>query len=450
MINSPLKKELEVPQDVQPIKSASSPTNVFKFFGYSSIGIFMFFVPISLNGKSSIMLDHIVTGISSISSRMVTIYALLILLAGALYPFIHKSWNKNITNIIFSILKLLGLVLGSMIVFNVGPAWLFDPDMGPFLVEKLIKPVSLLVPIGAVFLALLVSYGLLEFVGVFMQPIMRPIFKTPGRSAIDAVASFVGSYSIGLLVTNRIFNEGKYTIREAAIVATGFSTVSVTFMVVIANTLDLMHVWNLFFWISLVVTFVVTAITVRMWPLNKMSDEYLNGDGQPEQIITKNRLRHAWKEAMHTADTTPGLLKNVSLNLKDGLLMTMSILPNIMSVGLLGLVLATYTPLFDWLGYIFYPLTWGLQLPEPLITAKAAAISVSEIFLPALLVVEAQLITKFIVAVLSVSSILFFSAIIPCILATDIPISVPKLVIIWFERVVLTLLIIIPIAFLLF
>ncbi len=450
MINSPIKRELEVPQEAQPIKSASSPTNIFKFFGYSSIGIFMFFVPISLNGKSSIMLDHIVTGISNISAQMVTIYALLILLAGALYPFINKSWNKNITNLIFSILKLLGLVFGSMIVFNIGPAWLFDPDMGPFLMEKLIKPVSLLVPVGAVFLALLVSYGLLEFVGVFMQPIMRPIFKTPGRSAIDAVASFVGSYSIGLLVTNRIFNEGKYTIREAAIIATGFSTVSVTFMVVIANTLDLMHVWNLFFWISLVVTFVVTAITVRIWPLSKMSDEYLNEEGQPEQIITKNRLKHAWKEAMHTANSTPGLLKNVSLNLKDGLLMTMSILPNIMSVGLLGLVLATYTPLFDWLGYIFYPLTWGLQLPEPLITAKAAAISISEIFLPALLVVEAQLITKFIVAVLSVSSILFFSAIIPCILATDIPISVPKLVIIWFERVVLTLLIIVPIAFLLF
>ncbi|RST59859.1 YjiH family protein [Siminovitchia terrae] len=445
-----MKRELEVPQDAHPIKTASSPANKFKFFGYSSIGIFMFFIPISINGKSSIMLDHIVTSISSISSKMVTIYALLILLAGALYPFINKSWNQNITNIIFSILKLLGLVFGSMIVFNIGPAWLFDPDMGPFLMEKLIKPVSLLVPIGAVFLALLVSYGLLEFVGVFMQPVMRPIFKTPGRSAVDAVASFVGSYSIGLLVTNRIFNEGKYTIREAAITATGFSTVSVTFMVVIANTLDLMPVWNLYFWISLIVTFTVTAITVRIWPLNKMSNEYINGEGQPEQLIKKDRLKHAWRDAMNTADATPGLLKNISINLKDGLLMTMSILPNIMSVGLLGLVLATYTPLFDWVGYIFYPITWGLQLPEPLITAKAAAISISEIFLPALLVVETQLITKFIVAVLSVSSILFFSAIIPCILATDIPISVPKLVVIWFERVVLTLLIITPIAFLLF
>lgn len=48
------------------------------------------------------------------------------------------------------------------------------------------------------------------------------------RRLIDAVASFVGSYSIGLLITNKVFKEGKYTVKEAAIIATGFSTVSVT------------------------------------------------------------------------------------------------------------------------------------------------------------------------------------------------------------------------------
>jgi len=195
---------------------------------------------------------------------------------------------------------------------------------------------------------------------------------------------------------------------------------------------------------------IVTAITVRIWPLNKMSDKYQSGEGSPEQLVKKDRVKTAWREAMQTANNTPSLGKNISANLKDGFHMTMSILPTIMSVGLLGLVLATYTPVFDVLGYIFYPLTWALQLPEPLLTAKATAISISEIFLPALLVVEAQLMTKFIVAVLSVSSILFFSAIIPCILATDIPISVPKLVIIWFQRVVLTLIIVTPIAFFLF
>lgn len=435
----------------QDLKPQSTIGNTFKFFVFSFIGILVFFVPITFNGKSSIILDHIVTFISNLSPGFVTAYALIILVAGAILPFIDKTWNKGIANPILTLFKIAGVIVSLMIVFNVGPAWLFTPDMGPFLMEKLIKPVSLLVPIGGMFLALLVGYGLLEFVGVFMQPFMRPIYRTPGRSAIDAVASFVGSYSIGLLVTNRIYLEGKYTKREATIIATGFSTVSVTFMVVIANTLDLMAYWNLYFWIAFIVTFIVTAITVRIWPINKIPNEYKEGTKpQPEKIVKKDRFKYAWNEAMSTISSTPPLLQNIWINLKDGLRMTMNILPTIMSIGLLGLVLATYTPVFDFLGYIFYPITWLLQMPEPMITAKAAAISISEIFLPALLVTKTMLATKFIVAVLSVSSILFFSAMIPCILATEIPIGIPKLVAIWFIRVVLTLIIVAPISYILF
>jgi len=124
-------------------------------------------------------------------------------------------------------------------------------------------------------------------------------------------------------------------------------------------------------------------------------------------------------------------------------------LPSIMSVGLLGLVLAEYTPLFDWMGYIFYPFTALLQVPEPMLAAKAAAISIAEMFLPALFVTEAALITKFVVAVVSVSAIIFFSALVPCILSTDIPISITQMLAIWAERVVLTLIIATPLAYLL-
>jgi nucleoside recognition membrane protein YjiH len=427
-----------------------APTSaLFKFLIYSLIGVLVFFIPLTINGNSTIILDHIVTWISTSFPTAVPYYALLIIIAGAVYPFVSRKWNTSIVEIVFSIFKVLGVVATVMIVFEVGPSWLMLPNMGPFLLEKLVIPVGLLVPIGAVFLALLVGYGLLEFLGVLMQRVMRPVWKTPGRSAVDAVASFVGSYSIGLLITNRVFKEGKYTEKEAAIIATGFSTVSVTFMIVIAKTLGLMDVWNLYFWLSLVVTFLVTAITVRIWPLNKLSNDYYTEEGEPEVIVKKNIVQNAWKSAMTTAENSPSLGKNIFMNFKDGLIMTMSILPSIMSVGLLGLVLAEFTAFFDIVGYIFYPFTWALQLPEPLLAAKAASVEIAEMFLPALLVVEAPLVTKFVTAVVSVSAILFFSASIPCILSTDIPISIKNLLIIWFERTVLTLIIVTPLAFLL-
>lgn len=424
---------------------------MWRFFVFSAIGAFMFFVPITVNDKSSIPLDHIVTWLRDTAPDAMPYVALAILVAGAIYPFASGTWNKSLVSQVFSVLKVAGTIVGFLLVFEVGPAWLFEPDMGPFLLNSLVIPVGLLVPIGAVFLALLVGYGLMEFVGVLVQPIMRPVFKTPGRSAVDAVASFVGSYSLALLITNRVYKEGRYTAREAAIIATGFSTVSATFMVVVANTLDLMGHWNLYFWSTLVITFLVTAITVWLPPLRTVPDEYYPGaTPDPEEKVTGNRLARAWAEAGETVAEAPGVLRNIWDNLKDGLVMAMAILPSILSIGLLGLVLAEFTPVFDILGYLFYPITWTLQIPEPLLVAKASALGISEMFLPALLVAESAIATKFVVAVTCVSQIIFFSAMVPCIVATEIPISITKMVIIWFERVVLTLIIAIPFALLLF
>lgn len=434
-----------------PDSNLGPSTAMWKFFVYSFIGAFMFFVPVTIGEKSSIMLDHIVTWIQASAPGVLPYYALIIIFAGAIYPFLSGTWKKSTVDMVFSIFKVIGLIVGIMIVFGIGPEWLFRPDMGPFLFNKLVISVGLLVPIGAVFLALLVGYGLLEFIGVLMQPIMRPVWKTPGRSAIDGVASFVGSYSLGLLITNRVYKEGKYTAREAAIIATGFSTVSATFMVIVAKTLGLMEIWNTFFWVTILVTFAVTAVTVRIWPLVSMKDDYYEGSTpQPERKLEGSRIAAAWGEAKETVSKTPSLGTNIWTNVRDGLLMAMAILPSILSIGLLGLVLATFTPIFDWVGYIFYPFTALLQLPEPMLVAKASSLGIAEMFLPALLVAESVMVVKFVVGVVSISSIIFFSALVPCIVATEIPISIPKLIVIWVERVILTLLIVTPIAYLLF
>lgn len=238
--------------------------------------------------------------------------------------------------------------------------------------------------------------------------------------------------------------------KEAAIIVTGFSTVSVTFMIVVAKALDLMSIWSVYFWTSFIITFAVTAITVRIWPIRNMSNEYYQGVKREKDAYDKPLLKTAWKEAMKAAASAPSIVENVKQNLKDGVLMTMSILPSIMSIGLIGLVLVEYTPVFDWLAYLFYPFTAILGLPEAMLTAKATSVGIVEMFLPSMVVTEAALMTKFIIGVVSVSGIIFFSALVPCILSTDIPITIRQMVIIWFERTVLALILVTPIAYLLF
>ncbi|MCD8899731.1 YjiH family protein [Staphylococcus gallinarum] len=425
----------------------SQSNNAWRFFVFSFIGILCFFVPIEIAGTSSIIVDHVHLAIRALFGGLMPYIALIMILAGAILPLIRKSFKNSFADFVIVVFKVLGAIIGVMYVFHFGPALLFKKDYGPFLFEQLMMPLSVLIPVGAIALSLLVSYGLLEFVGVFMEPVMRPIFKTPGKSAVDAVASFVGSYSLGLLITNRVYKEGLYNKREATIIATGFSTVSATFMIIVANTLGLMPHWNLYFWGTLVITFIVTAITAWLPPIVNESTEYYNGqEGEPEVEIVGSRLKTAYAEALKKNAATPSLAKNVWDNLRDGLEMTIAILPSILSIGFLGLILANFTPVIDWLSYIFYPFIYIFPTPDQALLAKASAISIIEMFLPSLLVAKAALSTKFIVGVVSVSAIIFFSALVPCIMATEIKIPIWKLVVIWFLRVVLTLLITIPLG----
>ena len=404
---------------------------------FSAIGLVMFFVPFTIGEKSTILFDHGATYLVNQQHTLSVTLLFLLMIFGVSKPFIDGSWRKNITYMIMTAFKIIGLILAVMYVADVAPAFMMEKDMLPFLFEKLALPVGMIVPLGALILAFLVGFGLLEMVGVLMQPIMKPIWKTPGSSAIDAVASFVGSYSIGLLITNRVYLQKQYSAREAIIIATGFSTVSAAFMVIVAKTLGLMEFWNLFFWSTLVITFIVTAITARIPPISLVDDSV-----ERPALDHKGgtRLAAAFDLGLSTSRRATDLKQILWSNFRDGLTMAAAIVPSIIAVGLTGLILAKYTPVFDALGLLLYPFTWLSGLPEPLVAAKGMSAGLAEMFLPALLLSEADILTRYVAGVISISSVLFFSAMIPCVLATEIPLSVGKMVIIWFERVVLSIL----------
>ena len=424
---------------MEPENTLTAPTRTgagIKLWLTSLIGIAIFFVPFELAGRSTILVDHLAGFL--IAKRPLAVGLILLLIAyGAISPLLDGRWRARPIDRVLSLFKLLGLGLAILYVTDLGPAWLMTPDRLPFLFDKLAMSVGLIVPIGAMALTFLLGFGLLEFIGVLMQPVMRPLWRTPGHSAIDAVASFVGSYSVGLLITNRVFLSGKYTVREAVIIATGFSTVSAAFMIIVAKTLDLMGHWNFYFWSTLVITFVITAILARVPPISTMKDE-----GETDEPLPAGQSR--WQAALacglSQSRQADSLSRQLMDNLKDGVTMAAAVVPTILSVGLLGLLLAQHTPLFDLLGWLLWPLTWLLALGEPLETARALSAGLAEMFLPAILLKDADLLVRYVTAVVSVSSVLFFSASIPCILATKIPVSLGQLVVIWLLRTLLGIL----------
>ena len=432
-------------------KKKFNSSDIALFIFYSLFGIFMFFVPVTIGGAKSIPIDHITSLVKKLPNYNL-IFGVFMVLAGIAYAIKTKSWQKSKLHSVFFAIKLVALVFVFMYVTNKGPARIFDGDMLPLIWNGIMVSVATIVPIGSVFLAFLTGFGLMEFIGVFMEPVMRPVFKTPGRSAVDAVASFVGSYSLALLITNRVYLEDTYTKKEAAIIATGFSTVSATFMIIVAKTLDLLDYWLAYFWITLFVTFIVTAITARIFPLNKKPQEYYSGKEYIPEEKKKVTFGEALDAGMDAYKNSGSLAVVIKDNFIDGFKMALNIAPSLLGVGMIGLLLAEYTPIFDIIGYLFYPFTLITKVEEPLMVAQALGMSIAEMLLPAPVVANAGLglIAKMLVAVVSVSEILFFSASIPVMMGTEIPLKFSDYIIIWIERVILSIVITMPILYLFF
>ena len=430
-----------------------------KFFICSIIGIFMFFVSIPLTvgevTRNTIPLDHLHHLARFLVGPMPTgrqqIVALIIMIIGAAYPFITRTWKQDSMQLTFTIFKILGAMAGIMHVFGLGPGFLHGGNFLPFLFNVLCVPLAFLIPIGSLFLYFLTNYGLMEFVGTYLQPVMRKLWRTPGRSAVDAVASFIGSYALSMLITDKLYQEGKYTKQEAAIILTGFSTVSVTFLVVVANAYGIMDRWNFFFWTTLLVTFAVTAVSARIYPISKIPREYYElATPTQEEVVKSKRFSSSLESALRVAASSGNVFTNMLASFKAGCRMITTILPTIMSIGLLGMIAAEFTPIFDIIGLIFFPFAWLVQLPEALLAAQALATGIIEMFLPAAFIdiENHSLQTRYVVAVSGVSAVIFFSAVVPCILSTKIPFKVSQLVIIWAQRLTLSILFSGAIAFL--
>ncbi|GHF94471.1 histidine transporter [Deinococcus piscis] len=420
-----------------PTSAPSDRLSLLKMVLFSALGIILFFVPITVGERSTIIPDHLTTFLVTQARPLAVGTVLLLMLWGAVSPLLDGRFRSSTSEKIFTVFKWLGLLLAVLYLSGLAPAWAAAPDMLPFLFEKLALVVGILIPIGALALTFLLGFGLLEAVGVLMEPVMRPLFRTPGGSAIDAVASFVGSYSIGLLITNRVFLEGKYSLREAAIIATGFSTVSATFMVVVARTLGLMDSWNFYFWSTMVITFVVTAITAWLPPIAGLNNVAADPDPLPQP---GNRGAQALAAGLDAASRQPSLGRLLLDNLRDGINMASVVAPSILAIGFLGLVLSKYTPVFDVVGTLLWPFLWLTGLPGVTAHAGALASGLAEMFLPALLLKDADLATRYIAAVTCVSSVIFFSGSVPCMLATRIPLGLGRLLVIWLLRTGLTIL----------
>ena len=113
------------------------------------------------------------------------------------------------------------------------------------------------------------------------------------------------------------------------------------------------------------------------------------------------------------------------------------------AIGVSAMIIAEYTPVFTWLGYIFQPLLMLFRVPDAAQIAASMPIGIAEMFLPVLIIqskievlsVEARAF----VCLVSMCQIIFFSETATVMLATKSPINFKEIVICFVERTILAI-----------
>lgn len=340
--------------------------------------------------------------------------------------------------------RVIGAILAFLTLFKIGPEIIYSGDTGGTVLVGLLPTLIGVFLFAGMLLPLLMNFGLLEFVGTLMTKIMRPLFTLPGRSAVDSMASWLGDGSVGIMMTNRQYEEGHYTKREGIVVATTFSTVSITFSLVVLAQVKLEHLFLPFYLTVCASGLAAALITPRIPPLSLFDDTFIDGRKRErdEEVIPKGYTLFgwAWHQALERADKASSpkqLFRQGIHNVAD---LWVGVLPVIMAVGTIALVVATTTPIFGWMGKPFIPLLKILQVPEAVAASKTLILGFADMFVPSILAssITADM-TRFIIAAVSVTQLIYLSEVGALILGGKLPVNIWQLFAIFLIRTLVTL-----------
>ena len=432
----------------------------------SLLGLFLFMTPIpaekGLTIPVAMLANWLKTGLGSmmpwILAAIVSSSAVL-----TLWTFVkpvsfmqHHLWQKLFKPApVWLWVRLTGAVFIVATLFTLGPAAIHSSATGGLVFNDLLPVLLCVFVFAGLFLPLLLNFGLLEMIGTLMTKIMRPVFRLPGRSAVDCIASWLGDGSVGILLTSKQYEAGFYTAREAAVIGTTFSAVSVTFCLVVLGQVKLEHMFVQFYGTICLAGIVAAIVLPYLPPLRGKPDTFIDGvdhmkaeGGQFHQTSVWSR---AFSHGLHRASMAPGFKTTAREGVETVLDMLFGVLPVIMAVGTCALMLAEYTPIFSWLGAPFVPLFELLHIPFAVDASKAVMVGFADMFVPSILIAEVPSeMTRFVIAALSVTQLIYMSEVGALLLGSKIPVTLWDLLVIFLLRTLVTLPVIAGMAHLLF
>ena len=430
---------------------SSQARRVLRFAIPSIIGVFFFLFPIRYEGVYTIPMavlsdmlgDWLGESLPYIGFGLVFFSAVM-----SVYFSLSKKTAESPFASLFAVtrgwlfLRVAGAITCGLIIWKIGPEFIWSDATGHIVVYDLLTAILLIFIFASFLLPLLTEFGLMELIGLALSRGFQFLFRLPGRSCIDALASWMSAGTVGILITSQQYEAGYYSKREAAAIATNFSIVSLPFCVVVAKFAGLGHVF-IPYYVTVCIAGLITAIILpRIPPLSRIPDEYSEAGKQitEDEIGDSGLLKAGYEAALAKADAAPGLKQYTKEAVHNILDIWFGLMPPLVAIATLGLVVAEHTPIFQVLAYPFGVLLSWMQLPEATAAAPAMLVGFAEMFLPAVVAqgIESE-ITRFVVVSVSITQLIFMSENGILILKTRIPLNLWNLFVLFLLRTIISL-----------
>jgi nucleoside recognition membrane protein YjiH len=429
--------------------TAHNPFAILRFALPSLLSLLLFLVPFSIDGSSTILVAVLAGFLNEELGPILPVLILLIATSSAALAVIC-SWRRiheGLLGTLFWVswpwlcLRIVGSVVAVLVFFEIGPEVVWGMNTGQTMVRQLVPTVMTLFLAVIFLLPLMTEYGIMEFVGVLVSGLFRILFRLPGRGAIDAMASWLGAAPLGALVTTQQYERGHYNRREALSIISSFSLASVAFCLLIASILDITHIFLQFYGSVALVSIVLATIVCRLPPLSEVPTTY-HCKAQTSELVPTGESVWSWalQQAVNKAaraEPWPTQLRRSAIKLLD---LWFGLIPTVIAIGTVALILAEYTPLFNWISFPFRLYLELLAVPEAAAAAPSMVVGFADMILPAVLGsgIDSEL-TRFIIAGISVTQVIYMSEIGALILRSKIETTIWQLAGIFLLRTIIAI-----------
>lgn len=427
---------------------------ILKFLIPSLFGILMFLLPVPYEGATSTPIGVVSEWLANNLENFLPIFITWVVSVSALLSLVDLIFKpKFITNSkimkslfsdtgLFVIFRVIGAVFIVLIYNELGPEMIWSTDTGGTMLDLVSTLVAWFFA-ASYLIPFLMDFGAMDFTGTLVRGIIKPLFTLPGRSAIDLLTSWIGNCNVGVVLTREQHKTGYYTGREAALISTCFSAVSLPFVLVVAAMLEIDHVF-IPLYLSITATgIIVVTIMARIPPLSNIPDKYHpEAEKRIDEVEPEGMTKLQWglRKAVDTASKAPSAKGLITRGTDTFMGIIFKLSPMVIAWGTIALIIATYTPIFDWLSYPFGYYLKFLGVPEAMKAAPATIVGFADMFIPAILGQSINsMFTRFVIGGLSIVQIIYMTEVGTLIVTSDIPLDLKDLFIIFVEKTILSI-----------